>query len=288
MAAAGLSWLPGLFGVGSAAMWRQIFWSPHSAGCRRKSTKYLTRPDQPKLAYKQIKGRSPGVLFVPGFASTMKAQKAVALEKFCTSLGHSFIRFDYSGCGASGGVFSESSIGQWKKDVLAVLDELAEGPQVIVGSSMGGWLMLLAALARPEKIAALVGIATGADYLVNAFKQLPLEVQKEIETKGEWYMPNILKDMGFHKIPYKFIKDAENHCVLHSTIPITCPVRLIHGLEDTHIPWQISMKVAEIVLAKDVDVILRKHGQHQMSEKDDIKLIINTIDDVIDKLTTLA
>ncbi|XP_038674788.1 abhydrolase domain containing 10, depalmitoylase a isoform X2 [Scyliorhinus canicula] len=198
------------------------------------------------------------------------------------------LRFDYTGCGASEGKFRKSTIGQWKKDVFAVLDELTEGPQVIVGSSMGGWLMLLAAVARPDRIAAVVGISTGADYLVNAFKQLPLEVQKEIETKGEWYIPNSHKDAGFHKIPYTFIKDAENYCVLHSTIPISCPVRLIHGLKDEHIPWQISLKVAEIVISKDVDIILRKNGEHRMSDKDDIKLIVNLIDDVIDKLTTLA
>uniref|UniRef100_UPI00398F70CB palmitoyl-protein thioesterase ABHD10, mitochondrial-like isoform X2 n=1 Tax=Pristiophorus japonicus TaxID=55135 RepID=UPI00398F70CB len=255
--------------------------------CRRKSTQYLNRPDQPKLAYKKIKGRSPGVLFLPGFGSTMKAHKALALEDFCKSLGHSFIRFDYTGCGASGGNFSECTISQWKKDVLSVLDELTEGPQILVGSSMGGWLMLLAALARPDKIAALVGIATGADYLVTAFKQLPLETKKEIEAKGEWYLPNKHKEAGFYKIPYAFIKDAENHCVLHGAIPITCPVRLIHGLKNDHIPWQISLNVAENVLGSDVDLILRKQGQ-QMNGKDDVKLIVYTIDDLIDKLTTLA
>ncbi|XP_048388765.1 palmitoyl-protein thioesterase ABHD10, mitochondrial-like isoform X1 [Stegostoma tigrinum] len=287
MAAAVLRRLPGLIAVGSSALWRPVPW-PHAVGCCKKSTKYLARPDQPKLAYKKIKGRSPGVIFLPGFASTMKAQKGLELEDFCKSLGHSFIRFDYSGCGASEGKFSESTIGQWKKDVLAVLDELSEGPQVLVGSSMGGWLMLLAAIARPDKIAALIGIATGADYLINAFKQLPLETQKEIEAKGEWYLPNLQKGSEFHKIPYTFLKDAENHRVLHSTIPITCPVRLIHGMKDDHIPWQISLNVAQNVLSSDVDLILRKHGQHRMAEKDDVKLIVNIIDDVIDKLRTMA
>ncbi|GCB76090.1 hypothetical protein scyTo_0017421, partial [Scyliorhinus torazame] len=130
MAAAALCRLPGLLGEGSAAVWRQALRSPHSVGCRRKSTKYLVRPGQPKLAYSKTKGRNPGVIFLPGFASTMMANKAIAIEKYCKSLGHSFIRFDYTGCGASGGKFGESTIGQWKNDVLAVLDELTEGPQV--------------------------------------------------------------------------------------------------------------------------------------------------------------
>ncbi|XP_069746720.1 palmitoyl-protein thioesterase ABHD10, mitochondrial-like isoform X4 [Narcine bancroftii] len=185
-----------------------------SVGCRKLSSQYLNRPDLPKLAYKRIKGRNPGVIFLPGFASSMKTEKALGLEEFCKSLGHSFIRFDYTGCGTSGGNFSECSIGQWKKDVLSVLDELTEGPQT----------------------------------------------KKEIEEKGEWYLPNKQKEEGFYKIPYSFIKDAENHCILHSTIPITCPVRLIHGMKDEHIPWKISLKVAENVLGSDVDVILRKQG----------------------------
>ncbi|XP_078259284.1 palmitoyl-protein thioesterase ABHD10, mitochondrial-like [Rhinoraja longicauda] len=287
MAVAARCRLPGLVDVGSAA----VRWRPPwalTAGCRKKSTQYLNRPDLPKLAYKKQKGRNPGVIYLPGFAASMKSDKALAVEDFCKSLGHSFIRFDYSGCGKSDGNFSDYTVGHWKKDVLAILDDVSEGPQILVGSSMGGWLMLLAAIARPERVAGLVGIATGADYLVTAFRQLPLETKKEIEEKGEWYLPNKQKDAEFFKIPYSFIKDAENHCVLHSAIPITCPMRLIHGMKDEHIPWQVSLKIAENVLGTDVDLILRKHSLHRMIEKDDVKLIIYTIDDLIDKLSTLG
>ncbi|XP_042581040.1 palmitoyl-protein thioesterase ABHD10, mitochondrial-like isoform X2 [Cyprinus carpio] len=146
---------------------------------RHKTTiQYATRPDLPKLAYRKLNGKSPGVVFLPGFASVMGGQKAEALEEFCKSLGHSYLRFDYSGCGASEGEMGNYNIGAWKKDVLYVLDELVEGPQILVGSSMGGWLMLLAALARPEKTAALVGISTAADHFVTAFNSLPIEVRK--------------------------------------------------------------------------------------------------------------
>ncbi|XP_062909795.1 palmitoyl-protein thioesterase ABHD10, mitochondrial-like isoform X2 [Mobula hypostoma] len=240
MAAALLCRLLGLLEVRSAALRWRAPCSIH-VGCRKKSTQYLNRPNLPKLAYKRSKGRNPGVLFLPDFASNMKTDKALALEDFCKSLGHSFVRFDYTGCGASGGNFSECTIGQWKKDVLSVIDELTEGPQT----------------------------------------------KKEIEEQGEWYLPSKQKEAGFYKIPYSFIKDAENHCVLHSTIPITCPVRLIHGMEDGYIPWQISLQVAESVVGSDVDLILRKQGQHKMAEKDDLKLIVYTIDDLIDKLSTL-
>ncbi|XP_062841719.1 abhydrolase domain containing 10, depalmitoylase b [Trichomycterus rosablanca] len=258
-------------------------------GVRQKSSvQYVSRPDLPKLAYRRIKGKSPGVVFLPGYGSNMNGQKAEALEEFCKSLGHSYLRFDYSGHGASEGVFSEGTIGSWKKDVLCILDEVAEGPQILVGSSMGGWLMLLAAIARPDKTKALVGISTAADHFVTAFKSLPLQARKEFEDMGVWTVPSKNSAEGFYSVSMDFLKEAENHCVLQSPIPITCPVRLIHGLKDEDVPWHISLQVAERVLSNDVDVILRRQGQHRMADKDDIKLMVYTIDDLIDKLTTVA
>ncbi|KAM6384088.1 palmitoyl-protein thioesterase ABHD10, mitochondrial isoform 1-T1 [Alca torda] len=257
-------------------------------GGLKSSVSFLTRPDRPNLAYHKLKGRSPGVIFLPGFNSNMNGQKAAALEDFCNSLGHAFIRFDYTGCGSSDGKFEECTIGKWRKDVLSVLDELTDGPQILVGSSMGGWLMLHAAIARPDKVAALVGVAVAADHFVTTFKKLPIETQKEIEEKGEWKFPTKHNEEGYYSVTYDFIREAENHCVLNTPIPITCPIRLIHGMKDDVVPWQISMQVADRVLSKDVDVILRKTGQHRMSEKEDTKLLVNTVDDLIDKLATVA
>ncbi|KAM9333185.1 LOW QUALITY PROTEIN: abhydrolase domain containing 10, depalmitoylase b [Pholidichthys leucotaenia] len=256
---------------------------------RHKSTvQYASRPDLPKLAYRRVKGKSPGVVFLHGYGSNMSGQKAEALEEFCRSLGHSYLRFTNTGHGASEGVLAEGTIGTLEIDVLFVLDELAEGPQILVGSSLGGRLMLLTAIARPEKTAALVGVATAADHLVTSFNSLPLEKQKEFEAKGEWTVPTKHTEEGIYRFSMDFLREAENHCVLQSPIPITCPIRLIHGLKDEDVPWHISMQVAERVLSNDVDVILRRHGQHRMSEKDDIKLMVYTIDDLIDKLTTMV
>lgn len=258
-------------------------------GVRQKSSvQYASRPNLPKLAYQRVKGKSPGVVFLPGYGSNMSGQKAEALQDFCKSLGHSYLRFDYTGHGASEGIFSEGTIGTWKKDVLFILDEVAEGPQILVGSGMGGWLMLLAAIARPEKTKALVGISTAADHFVTAFKSLPLEARKEFEDNGMWTIPTKSNDEGVYTVSMDFLKEAENHCILQSPIPVTCPVRLIHGLKDEDVPWHISMQVAERVLSTDVDIILRRHGQHRMAEKDDIKLMVYTIDDLIDKLTTMV
>ncbi|XP_043394438.1 palmitoyl-protein thioesterase ABHD10, mitochondrial isoform X3 [Chelonia mydas] len=170
-----------------------------SAACRKKSSiSFLSRPDRPNLAYNKIKGKNPGVVFLPGLNSNMNGQKAVALEDFCKSLGHAFVRFDYTGCGSSDGNLQECTVGKWRKDVLSVLDELTDGPQILVGSSLGGWLMLHAAIARPEKVAALVGVAVAADYLVTTFKQLPLEMSGGLQ---EWvkYTPLPPSDFNWSK-----------------------------------------------------------------------------------------
>nr|XP_054360143.1 palmitoyl-protein thioesterase ABHD10, mitochondrial isoform X2 [Mirounga angustirostris] len=165
-------------------------WLP---ACRQKtSVSFLSRPDLPNLAYKKLKGKSPGVIFIPGYISNMNGTKALAIEEFCKSLGHAYIRFDYSGVGNSDGNLQECTVGRWRKDVLSIIDDLAEGPQILVGSSLGGWLMFHAAIARPQKVVALIGVAAAVDGLVTQFGQLPVEVKKEVEMKGVWAMPSRL------------------------------------------------------------------------------------------------
>ncbi|XP_027724364.1 mycophenolic acid acyl-glucuronide esterase, mitochondrial isoform X1 [Vombatus ursinus] len=255
--------------------------------CRWKTNlSFLSRPDLPNLAYKKLKGKTPGVIFIPGYLSNMNGTKAMAIEEFCKSLGHAYIRFDYSGCGSSEGKFEDCTVGKWRKDVLSIIDDIAEGPQILVGSSMGAWLMLHAAIARPQKVAALVGIATAADSMVTQFNQLSVEAKKDIEVKGTWKVPTKYSDDGFYIFQYSFIKEASFHCLLHGPIPVTCPVRLLHGMKDEFIPWQTSMQIADHIISSDIDVILRKNGDHRMKEKEDIKLLVYTIDDLIDKLTT--
>ncbi|XP_067910116.1 palmitoyl-protein thioesterase ABHD10, mitochondrial-like isoform X2 [Heterodontus francisci] len=249
------------------------------------SVQFLTRLPLPRLAYHRISAQNPGVVFLPGFKSNMNGEKALALEEFCRLAGHSFVRFDYTGCGSSDGNSEDCLLGDWKKDVLTVLDNLTTGPQILVGSSMGGWLMLLASLARPEKVAGVVGIATAADQFVSAFKQLPLELRKEVEKTGEYKMSSKYSDSGFYTLKYDFIKESEEHCVLQSSIAISCPVRLIHGMNDDLVPWQNSIKVAEQLASDDVDVILRRNGDHRMSQSDDLKLLVGIVSDLMHKIT---
>ncbi|XP_036205699.1 mycophenolic acid acyl-glucuronide esterase, mitochondrial [Myotis myotis] len=261
-------------------------WFP---ACRQKaSVSFLSRPDLPKLAYKRLKGKSPGIIFLPGYISNMTGTKALAIEEFCKSLGHAYIRFDYSGVGQSEGNLEESTVGKWRKDVLSIIDDLAEGPQILVGSSLGGWLMLHAAIARPQKVVALIGIAAAVDGLVTEFNQLPVEAQKEIEMKGVWSMPSKYNEEGVYHIQHSFIKEAEHHCLLHSPIPVNCPIRLLHCMKDDVVSWHTSIQIADRVVSTDVDVILRKHGDHRMKEKADIHLLVCTIDDLIDRLSTVV
>ncbi|XP_074157265.1 palmitoyl-protein thioesterase ABHD10, mitochondrial [Sminthopsis crassicaudata] len=280
-------WATITFGL-AALLSRRIERTPRRLPvCRwRTNLSYLNRPDLPNLAYKKLKGKTPGIIFIPGYLSNMNGTKAMAIEEFCKSLGHAYIRFDYAGCGNSGGNFEECTLGKWRKDVLSIIDDVAEGPQILVGSSLGGWLMLHAAIARPVKVAALIGIATAADSVVAKFNQLSVEAKKDIEVKGVWKVPTKYSDDGFYVFHYSFIKEAKLHCLLHGPIPVMCPVRLLHGMKDDVIPWQTSMHVANRVISTDVDVILRKNSDHRMKEKDDIKLLVYTIDDLIDKIST--
>ncbi|XP_060013007.1 palmitoyl-protein thioesterase ABHD10, mitochondrial-like [Lagenorhynchus albirostris] len=260
-------------------------WLP---ACRQKtSISFLSRPDLPNLAHKRLKGKSPGIIFIPGYIN-MNGTKALAIEEFCKSLGHACISFDYSGVGNSDGNLEECTVGKWRKDVLSIIDDLAEGPQILAGSSLGGWLMLHAAIARPQKVVALIGIATAVDGLVTQFNQLPVEAKKEIEMKGVWSMPSKYSEGGVYRIQYSVIKEAEHHCLLHSPIPVNCPIRLLHGMKDDIVSWHTSMQVADRVVSTDVDVFLRKNSDHRMKEKADIQLLVYTVDDLIDKLSTVV
>ncbi|XP_078283078.1 palmitoyl-protein thioesterase ABHD10, mitochondrial-like isoform X3 [Rhinoraja longicauda] len=215
----------------------------------------------------------------------MDGVKALALEEFCASAGHSFIRFDYTGCGRSEGDPEEYLLGIWKDDVLSVLDNLTTGPQILVGSSLGGWLMLLASLARPKKVAGMVGLATAADCFVNCLNQLSPEMRKEVEETGVWKLPSKYCAKGFYTVRHEFMKELEEHCVLGGGIPVACPVRLIHGMKDKLVPWHNSVRVAEQLASEDVNIILRKDADHRMSQPEDLKLLLSVVGDLMHRLT---
>jgi pimeloyl-ACP methyl ester carboxylesterase len=232
---------------------------------------YITSSQATKIAYQKISGKSPGVVFFGGFMSDMTGTKATYLESACQRLGQAYVRFDYSGHGASSGKFEEGTIGSWLEDALCILDNLTEGPQIVVGSSMGGWLMMLAALKRPDRIKALVGIASAPDFVEDLGRMQAVQ-QEALMEKGICYLPSLSGDRVY-PITARLITEGRTHSLLKAPIPIFCPVHLLHGLSDKDVPWQKSIKLAERLQSSNVTVTLIKDGDHRFSESDHLALI---------------
>jgi pimeloyl-ACP methyl ester carboxylesterase len=239
---------------------------------KNPKNKILYTQEGAKIVYQQtiVPDSKVGVVFLGGFMSDMQGTKASYLEKVCQNLHISYVRFDYFGHGASEGKLEEGTIGRWKKDALGVLDELTQGPQILVGSSMGGWLMLLVALERRERINALVGIAAAPDF-IDDFSRLNAEQQKTLEKDGICYLPS------HYGAPYPItrhlLEDGFKHCILKGPIDINCPVRLLHGMVDEQVPWQQSLKLAERLTSQEVHITLIKDGDHRLSEENQLKTL---------------
>jgi pimeloyl-ACP methyl ester carboxylesterase len=219
----------------------------------------------------------PGIVFLGGFVSDMTGSKALALEAHARARGQAFLRFDYQGHGASSGRFEDGTIGHWAEDALAVLDGLSEGPQILVGSSMGGWIMLLTALARPERIAGLVGIAAAPDFTETLlWDEFGPEIRATLERDGVYYQASDY-DEATYAITRRLIEEARGHLLMKGPIPISCPVRLIHGTADTDVPHALSLELMERLESGDVEVTLVKGGGHRLSEPEDLARLTRTV-----------
>ncbi len=245
------------------------------------SPSILTREDGATIAYHRRAGRAPGVVFLGGFMSDMSGTKALALDRHCATRGQAFLRFDYFGHGRSSGDFAEATVGRWRDDALAVLDSLTEGPQVLVGSSLGGWIMLLLAAARPARIQALVGIAAAADATEDLmWAQFPAEIRERIVREGAARIPSAYSEQGY-LITRKLIEDGRKYLVTRSPIAFAGPVRLLHGMRDDDVPWSCSLALAERLSTTDVHVTLVKDGDHRLSRDADIALLTRTLDELL-------
>jgi pimeloyl-ACP methyl ester carboxylesterase len=233
----------------------------------------LYRPDGQSLAYHHTAGFSPGVIFCSGFMSDMQGTKALALEQAMTGLHRSFTRFDYLGHGQSTGLFTDGTISRWTDDALAVLDECTAGPQIIVGSSMGGWIGLRMAELRPERIAGFVGIAAAPDFTARMWEDMPEEGKADIKVKGQWAQPSEYSDEPYI-ITRKLLDDGPRNFLLDRMINVTCPVHLLQGMKDDSVPWETALKIQEAVISDDIVVSLVKNGDHRLSEPDDINRLI--------------
>jgi pimeloyl-ACP methyl ester carboxylesterase len=212
----------------------------------------------------------------------MTGGKALHLERHCAARAQAFIRFDYTGHGASGGRFEEGSIGHWADDTLAILDEVVEGPAVLAGSSMGGWIMLLAALARPERVQGLIGIAAAPDFTADLTQPGLTDAQRAIlDRDGVMHLPSAYGTPT--PITRQLLEDGARHLVLRKPLPIRCPVHLLHGQEDPDVPWTTSLRLAAALESPAVTVELVKDGDHRLSREADLRRITTALDRVLEQ-----
>ncbi len=235
---------------------------------------------RPKLACHWTPGTGPAIVFLPGYASDMQGSKAVALEAWARANGSPFLRFDYGGCGESEGAFEDQALADWRDDVVAMLDTVVKGPAILVGSSMGGWLMLLAALARPDQVKALVGIAPAPDFTDWGFSE---DEKMTILQAGRLERPN---PYGPAPTVYtrRFWASGEANRLTFGPIAFDGPVRLLQGMADPDVPWLRTTHLAQLFRSADVQTVLIKDGDHRLSRDADIALLIRAVEDVLHRL----
>jgi pimeloyl-ACP methyl ester carboxylesterase len=239
-----------------------------------------------RIAVRLREGAAPGVFWLGGFKSDMQGTKAVALDAWAAKAGRACIRFDYSGHGESGGAFTDGTIGRWLEESAAVFERFARGPQVLVGSSMGGWIALL--LARElrqravagSKLAGLVLIAPAADFTEELmWKKFSPEVKRQIETTGAWQRPSEYSAEPY-VITRGLIEDGRRHLLLGGLIETGCPVRILQGVQDPDVPWQHAMELSSRLARDDVVMTLVKDGDHRLSRPEDIERLIAAVQEL--------
>jgi pimeloyl-ACP methyl ester carboxylesterase len=239
---------------------------------------HVDRGDGLNLALRVTGGAGPALLFLPGYASDMRGSKATALDAWARGTGRAMLRMDYSGCGESEGRFEDGTLARWRDDVLAVLDASA-GDVVLVGSSMGGWLALLVAVARPDRVRGLIGIAAAPDFTAWGYSE---EEKLTILRDGRLEKPSPYG--GSEIVTRAFWQSAEALRLTHAEIAIDCPVRLLHGEADAEVPPWLATRIAERVRSADVQTLLVKGGDHRLSRAADLTLLVRTVAHLMEDL----
>lgn len=236
-------------------------------------TRFHTLPDGRRIAYRHTPGSGPALVFLPGYMSDMAGGKATAVFDWAAAQGRECLLLDYSGCGESAGDFAQGTLSGWRGEVVSLLSAICVHPVVLVGSSMGGWLMLLVALALPLKIKGLIGIAAAPDFTEWGYS----DEQKKLLENGQVVLEN--NPYGPEPSPTHpaFWSDGQVNRSLDRDIALDCPVRLIHGQADPDVPWQLSLRLASALRSADVQVTLVKDGDHRLSRDQDIALLLRTI-----------
>jgi pimeloyl-ACP methyl ester carboxylesterase len=237
------------------------------------ATRFHDLPGGRRIAFRITLGAGPMLVFLPGYMSDMSGSKATAVFDWAAANGRACLLLDYSGCGESPGDFADGTLTRWRDEVLALIEAHCPGPVVLIGSSMGGWLMLLVALARPERVAALVGIAAAPDFTAWGFSD---EQQAEL-LAGEI----VLEENAYGPQPTPtfpgFWNDGQANLLLGQDIALDCPVRLLQGQCDADVPWDVSLRLADALRSGDVQVTLIKDGDHRLSRDADIAVLLQTV-----------
>jgi pimeloyl-ACP methyl ester carboxylesterase len=237
--------------------------------------------DGVEIAWRRVAGVGPTVVWLGGFHSAMAATKADALARWASEAGRAFLRFDYLGHGVSGGRFEDGTITRWRADALAVIDALTEGPLVLVGSSMGAWIALLAALARPKRVRAMVLVAPAADFTERLLKPgLPEMARKAIARDGAWTRPSAYDPAGY-PVTRALLEDGARWSILDSEIPVGVPVRILQGGEDPDVPWTHALELANTLKGPDVVFTLIRDGDHRLSRPQDLARLIAAVEEVV-------
>lgn len=245
-----------------------------------ETTGRLTRPDGHQIAWRRTEGRGPTVVWLGGFRSDMAGTKAQVLADWAEMAGRDYLRFDYFGHGESSGDFLQGSITRWREDVLAVVDELTEGPLALAGSSMGGWLALLAAVARPDRVKSMVLIAPAPDFTEALMKPaFSAEALKALEDEGVWMEPSDYDPAGY-PITRLLIEDGARWSVLPGPLGFDGPVRILQGARDASVPWTHAHELVAAIGSDHVVFTLIKDGDHRLSRPQDLALIVRAVDDL--------
>ncbi len=232
--------------------------------------------DENRIAYKQSLGKSPGIIWCGGLKSDMDGSKASALHKWADEQDRAFLRFDYFGHGVSSGDFRHGTVSRWAADTVQVIDALTQGPQILVGSSMGGWTALLAALARASRIKALVLLAPAPDFTEKLmWANFNDDIRATIMEEGIYYEPSDYDEP--YEISRELIVDGRKNLLLDAPINIKCPVRIIQGMKDTSVPYTHASKIVDALVSPDVELTLVKNGDHSLSGAEDIARMIETL-----------
>mgnify|MGYP006177941977 CR=1 FL=1 len=238
---------------------------------------YLINKKKQKIAYKIIKGKSPGIIFIHGLNSDMNGLKALSIEKYAKKNKLSFIRFDCRGNGKSEGKFENFTISDWKEDLINIIDTLTKGPQILIGSSMGGWLMILIAKARPKKIAGLIGLAAATDFSNDFYNNLSKKNKNEIRRNKI----TKISSPGFsYLLKSKFFTEAKKNNILTKPFKYKKPFILIHGLKDDIVNHDMPKKIMNNTTGDNVQIIYLKSSDHRLSKPLDLIIINNAIDSI--------